>query len=76
MLTWAWLILLTRKRNRINAYEIWIGIKAAWEIARGYNQKIRKVGRRFEKDSNWNLYTIIENHIFWNRTAEIGKRNW
>ena len=76
MLTWAWLIKLTRKRNRINAEEIRIGIKAAWEIARGYNQTFRKVGRRFEKDWSWNPNTIIENHLVGNRTAETGKRNW
>ncbi len=51
-------------------------ISGVWERARGYNQTFRKVGRRFVKDWSWNLFTIIENHLVGNRTAETGKRNW
>ena len=76
MFDWTWITETTRKTIRRNAEEIWIGIVAAWKIARGNNQASWKIRRRIEKNSGWNYCTWIENHIAWKGAVETWERNW
>ena len=76
MFAWTWITESTRKTIRTNAEEIWIGIVAAWKIARGNNEASWKIRRRIEKNLGWNYCTWIENHIAWKGAVETWERNW